>query len=169
MLVQEILKSKANDRVFTLPPGTSVGAAAEMLSANRIGAVIVSPDGRKVAGILSERDIVRELGRAGPDCLDAKVDAVMTRAIYGCAPTDTADSVLETMTNRRFRHMPVMEGNVMVGFMQLSKCSAPQDSSLVVGFVHQQARPPDRQPAGILFALCRQTGRLNPIVDFHAR
>ena len=119
MLVQEILKSKANDRVFTLPPGTSVGAAAEMLSANRIGAVIVSPDGRKVAGILSERDIVRELGRRGVGCLADKVDSIMTAKIVGCGRADTAESVMQKMTDGRFRHMPVLEGDQMIGLISI--------------------------------------------------
>ena len=66
MLVSQILKSKSDDGVITVAPGTTVGKAAEMLSARRIGALIVSPDGRHVAGILSERDVVRELGKRGP-------------------------------------------------------------------------------------------------------
>ena len=119
MLVQEILKSKANDRVFTLPPGTSVGAAAEILSANRIGAVVVSPDGRKVAGILSERDIVRELGRRGVGCLTDKIDSIMTAKIVGCGRADTAETVMQKMTDGRFRHMPVMEGDQMIGLISI--------------------------------------------------
>lgn len=129
MLVSQILKSKAGG-IVTIPPGTTLREVVELLASRRIGAVVVSSDGKKVKGILSERDIVRELGRAGPDCLDSKVDAVMTRAIYGCAPTDTADSVLETMTNRRFRHMPVMDGNDMVGFISIGDVVAARLAEL---------------------------------------
>ncbi|THD84186.1 CBS domain-containing protein [Aliigemmobacter aestuarii] len=119
MLVQQILKSKGDERVFTIRPGASVAEAAQVLSTNRIGAVIVSPDGRKVQGIVSERDIVRELGRRGTGCLTDKVDNIMTAKTVGCARTDSADQVMEMMTNGRFRHMPVMEGGDMVGLISI--------------------------------------------------
>ncbi|WP_334195354.1 CBS domain-containing protein [Pararhodobacter sp.] len=129
MLVSQILKSK-DSGVITITPGATLHEVVELLSTRRIGAVVVSSDGKKVKGIISERDIVRELGRAGPACLDQKVDSVMTRAIYGCAPGDTTDSVLETMTTRRFRHMPVMEDNVMVGFISIGDVVAARLSEL---------------------------------------
>lgn len=129
MLVSQILKNKA-DGVITIAPGATLREAVELLATRRIGAVVVSTDGKRVKGILSERDIVRELGRAGPGCLDAGVDSIMTRAIYGCAPSDTADSVLETMTTRRFRHMPVMEDNKMVGFISIGDVVAARLSEL---------------------------------------
>ena len=119
MLVQQILKGKSDDRVVTVPPGTSIAMAAETLSARRIGALIISPDGKRVAGILSERDIVRELGRRGVACMSDTVDHVMTARIVGCRVTDTADQVLHAMTEGRFRHMPVMEGDQMVGLISI--------------------------------------------------
>lgn len=129
MLVSQILKSK-DTGVVTIAPGATLRDVVELLATRRIGAVVVSTDGKKVKGIVSERDVVRELGRAGPACLDQLVDKVMTRAIYGCAATDTAASVLETMTNRRFRHMPVMEDNVMVGFISIGDVVAAVLSEL---------------------------------------
>ena len=119
MLVQQILKSKGDDGVVTIPPGTSVAKAAELLSARRIGAVIVSPDGKHVSGILSERDIVRELGRRGVGCLTDPVDALMTAKIIGCTRNESTDEVLGRMTNGRFRHMPVMEGDEMIGLISI--------------------------------------------------
>jgi CBS domain-containing protein len=119
MLVQQILKSKSDDGVVTVPPGTTLAKAAELLSARRIGAVIVSPDGKRVAGILSERDIVRELGRRGATCLSDLVDGVMTVRIIGCRVTDNAEEVMQKMTDGRFRHMPVMEGDQMVGLISI--------------------------------------------------
>ena len=119
MLVQQILKGKSDDGVVTVPPGTSLAKAAETLSARRIGALIISPDGKRVAGILSERDIVRELGRRGVACMADTVDQVMTARIVGCRVTDTADQVLHAMTEGRFRHMPVMEGDQMVGLISI--------------------------------------------------
>ena len=119
MLVQQILKSKGDDGVVTIPPGTSVAKAAELLSARRIGAVIVSPDGKRVAGILSERDIVRELGRRGVGILAEPVDSLMTAKIIGCTRNETTDEVLGRMTDGRFRHMPVMEGDQMIGLISI--------------------------------------------------
>jgi CBS domain-containing protein len=119
MLVQQILKGKSDDGVVTVPPGTSLAKAAEMLSARRIGAIIVSPDGKRVAGILSERDIVRELGRRGVACMADTVDAVMTAKTIGCRMSDSADQVMAAMTEGRFRHMPVMEGDQMVGLISI--------------------------------------------------
>lgn len=119
MLVQQILKSKSDDGVVTVPPGTTLAKAAELLSSRRIGAVIVSPDGKRPAGILSERDIVRELGRRGSGCLSDTVDTIMTVKIVGCTREDAADQVLQKMTDGRFRHMPVMEGDQMVGLISI--------------------------------------------------
>lgn len=119
MLVQQILKSKPDEAVVTLAPGTSLADAAKTLSSHRIGAIIISPDGLKVAGILSERDIVRELGKRGPDCLADLVDDIMTSKIIGCTRSDGSGDVLAKMTAGRFRHMPVMDGDDMVGLISI--------------------------------------------------
>lgn len=129
MLVKQILTNKP-EGVVIIAPGATLREAVDLLAARRIGAVVVSADGRKVAGIVSERDIVRELGKRGTACLDDAVERVMTRAIYGCAPTDTADQVLEQMTRRRFRHMPVMEGEAMVGFISIGDVVAARLAEL---------------------------------------
>lgn len=119
MLVQQILKSKSDDGVVTVPPGTTIAEAAEILSTRRIGAVIVSPDGKRVSGILSERDIVRELGRRGAGCMAETVESLMTTSIIGCRRDEPADVVLQKMTDGRFRHMPVMDGTQMVGLISI--------------------------------------------------
>ncbi|PLL13337.1 histidine kinase [Tabrizicola sp. TH137] len=119
MLVSQILKTKADDGVVTVPPGTSVAQVAEILSTRRIGAIIVSPDGKRVSGIVSERDIVRELGRRGPACMAETVDSIMTANTVGCRREDRADDVLQKMTDGRFRHMPVMDGNQMIGLISI--------------------------------------------------
>jgi CBS domain-containing protein len=105
--------------VVTVVPGTTVAQTAEILSARRIGAVIVSPDGKRVSGIVSERDIVREIGRRGITCMAETVDSIMTANIVGCRRDEQANDVLQKMTDGRFRHMPVMEGNQMVGFISI--------------------------------------------------
>lgn len=119
MHVQQILRSKSDDGVVTVTPGTSVAQAAEVLSSRRIGALIVSPDGKRCSGILSERDIVREIGRRGAACLSDTVDSLMTSAIISCRRDEQANDVLQKMTDGRFRHMPVMEGDQMVGLISI--------------------------------------------------
>ena len=119
MLVQQILKSKATEGVFTIKPGSSVADAASVLSNNRIGSVVVSETGNTADGILSERDIVRELGKRGATCMADKVDDMMTRNIVTCSCNDRADDVLQKMTEGRFRHMPVIRNGEMVGLITL--------------------------------------------------
>ncbi len=119
MLVSQILKSKPDDGVVTVTPGTTVAQTAEILSSRRIGAVIVSPDGKRALGIVSERDIVREIGLRGFGCMTDTVDKIMTANLVGCRREDRADDVLQKMTDGRFRHMPVMDGNQMVGLISI--------------------------------------------------
>ena len=119
MLVHQILNAKSDNSVVTLPPGTSVNEVAEILSTRRIGAIVVSRDGKAAQGIVSERDIVRELGRRGAACMSETVDDMMTTDLVSCARDDTADHVLTKMTEGRFRHMPVMENDEMVGLISI--------------------------------------------------
>ncbi|MGR3464166.1 CBS domain-containing protein [Limimaricola sp.] len=119
MLVQQILKSKASDAVATVAPDTTVAEAARQLSEKRIGALVVSQDGKHALGILSERDIVREIGRRGTDCLSEKVSEMMTADPVTCHRDEVADHVLSRMTEGRFRHIPVVDGEEMVGLISI--------------------------------------------------
>ncbi len=119
MLVQQILASKGDLGVITVAPGTTVQEVAEILSARRIGAVIVSADGKQARGIVSERDIVRELGKRGQDCLAEPVESLMTAKIVHCTRAESTDTVLGRMTDGRFRHMPVIEDGQMVGLISI--------------------------------------------------
>jgi CBS domain-containing protein len=132
MLVQQILKSKPDAVVITIVPGTTLAEAARVLAQRRIGAVVVSPDGKRVAGILSERDIVRELAGKGSACMADTVDMVMTRDIVTCARDDSSDMVLERMTNGRFRHLPVVDGHEMVGLISIGDVVKAQLSELAM-------------------------------------
>ena len=144
MTVAKILKSKGTTEVISVAPGTSVAEAARVLSERRIGSLVVSPDGRKAIGILSERDIVREIGRRGPGCLSESVDRMMTVDITTCTRSDMADAVLAAMTEGRFRHMPVVENGEMVGIVtigdvvkyRLSELSMEKDAleGMIMGF-----------------------------------
>ena len=109
MLVHQILKSKSTDGVVTIESTKSVADAAAMLSEMRIGSLVVSDDQTHALGILSERDIVRELGRRGPGCMADKVSDLMTAKLVTCSPEASAKEVLSKMTDGRFRHMPVLD------------------------------------------------------------
>lgn len=119
MLVHQILKEKSDDGVVTIGPDATIGEAVELLSSRRIGAVVVSSDGKTAQGILSERDIVREMGRQGPGCLGGDVKSVMTSKLVTCGRDETADQVLAKMSGGRFRHMPVVEGTEMIGLISI--------------------------------------------------
>lgn len=119
MLVHQILKSKPDDAVVTVPPGTLVSKAAKMLAERKIGTVVVSKDGRVADGILSERDIVRVLASQGGSILLEPVERFMTKKLVTCTREDSADHALEKMTSGRFRHMPVVEAGQLIGLITL--------------------------------------------------
>ena len=120
MLVHQILRAKpGGEAVATVAPGRSVAEAARLLSENRIGALVVCNDGGPPVGILSERDIVRELGRRGTGALEDSVSAMMTREVITCDPEELADAVLGRMTQARCRHMPVMREGRMIGLISI--------------------------------------------------
>jgi CBS domain-containing protein len=119
MSVTQILKLKGSSKVETISPDTSVAAAAAILAEKRFGALVVSITGDDIAGILSERDIVRALAREARGCLTMPASKLMTEKVVTCALADTATSVLQRMTDGRFRHMPVVEGGKMVGLLSI--------------------------------------------------
>lgn len=118
MLVNQLLSMKSTSgkpgieaqTILTIRPDATLGEAVAMLAEKRIGAVVVSDDGKKPQGILSERDIVRQLGRNGPDVLSTPIRDVMTRDPQTCTMGDDALVILERMTQGRFRHLPVVDG-----------------------------------------------------------
>jgi CBS domain-containing protein len=117
MLVSDILKTKGSS-VVSLAANVRVRDAAAKMAQHGIGAVLVM-NGPRVLGILSERDIVRRLADEGANILDATIDGVMTRAIISCAMADTVDQVMEAMTARRIRHLPVIENGRIVGIVSI--------------------------------------------------
>ena len=120
MRVQQILKSKNSDAVITVSPDTSVAKAADVLAEHKIGSVVVSPDGGSTAmGILSERDIVRELAKSGAGCLTKNVEDYMTRELVTTTATSEVQEVMQQMTDGRFRHMPVVDGESLVGLITM--------------------------------------------------
>lgn len=119
MSVRSIIGAKPNTQIISVKPSDPVMTAAEVLAKHRIGAVIVTRDGEVVDGILSERDIVRALGSGGVGCLNRQVQDLMTAEVIGCRPDDTVNSVMEMMTDGRFRHMPVIENERMIGVISI--------------------------------------------------
>lgn len=117
--VHHIVTMKPSSQILSVKPTDRVQDVTRMLAKHRIGAVIVSRDGDIVDGILSERDIVRALGTRGVEVLESKAEDLMTPTVIGCKPEDTALSVLEKMTEGRFRHMPVIENNRMVAVISI--------------------------------------------------
>ena len=130
MLVHQILKSKTGSGVQSVPANTKVAEAARLLAENRIGMVVVSEDGKSADGILSERDIVRELANSGGGCLDRNVGDYMTRKLITCSPDTNIEEVLRQMTEGRFRHMPVIKDGAMVGLISLGDVVKAQLSEL---------------------------------------
>lgn len=119
MHVRNMIAAKKSHSIITVKPTDTIKTAAELLAKHRIGAVIVSRDMSVVDGILSERDIVRALGTIGAACLTQTVQDLMTAEVIGCHPEDSANSVLEKMSDGRFRHMPVIEGAQMIGVISI--------------------------------------------------
>jgi len=118
MTVKAILEAKGRE-VMTIEPERTLGEAAQMLASHRIGAVVVTRADRSIAGILSERDIVRAIGTEGADALSKPVSAVMTREVRMCRETHTVNEVMEFMTRGRFRHLPVERDGVLDGIVSI--------------------------------------------------
>jgi CBS domain-containing protein len=118
MTVKAILSRKGGD-VVTIAPTASLSAAVKLLADRRIGAIVVTGPENRVAGILSERDIVRTLAERGPAVLDDNVAAVMTRKVTACTEADTVAFIMERMTEGRFRHLPVVEQGELVGVISI--------------------------------------------------
>jgi len=118
MNVAAILKSKGR-AVATAKPDMTLQAVIEKLAAKRIGSlVIVGPNGT-VAGIISERDIINAIAKQGASCLQQPVSEYMTRQVVICSEADTLDQLMATMTAGRFRHIPVMEDDALVGIVSI--------------------------------------------------
>lgn len=111
MIVKTILKTKARGAgVVTISPQASIAEAARLLSSHRIGAVIAVTANNTIAGILSERDIVRGLAQSDAACTSAKVADLMTANVQTCHEDDSVALLMKTMTDRRIRHLPVVDG-----------------------------------------------------------
>jgi CBS domain-containing protein len=118
MTVKAILSRKGRD-VVTIEPTATLAQAAKLLAERRIGAVLVLGADGRVAGILSERDIVRALAERGGAGLDERVEGVMTRKVFTCSESDTVAHIMEQMTAGKFRHVPVVDEGRLVGIISI--------------------------------------------------
>ena len=118
MNISSILANKGNN-VITADPDSPLGSISKTLADNRIGAIVVLDGGEKVCGIVSERDIVRQIASGGAGALDQPVSACMTRKVISCDGQSTIDEVMGIMTRHKFRHIPVIEGGKLVGIISI--------------------------------------------------
>jgi CBS domain-containing protein len=117
MTVRAILDTKGH-HILNVEPEAALAAAVKILGERKIGAVLVMSHGR-IEGILSERDIVRVLAERGAAVLDEPVSNVMTRKVVSCRQNDTVAAIMEIMTLGKFRHLPVVEGERVVGLISI--------------------------------------------------
>lgn len=118
MFVSDILSQKGG-LVFTVTPGTTLAEIAQQLSTRRIGSVLIMGDADRVAGIVSERDLVRAFSSHGAAALELEARHVMTRDVQTCHPDDSIEHVMETMTRGRFRHLPVLDHDELIGLVSI--------------------------------------------------
>lgn len=144
MRIGEIIKAKPSQDVVTIAPDAGVRELIALLAQHNIGALIVSTDGRSLDGIVSERDVVRHLHTDGT-VINNVVSAIMTEVVETCHPEDDLDAVMQTMTERRFRHIPVCsEAGDLVGVISIGDVVKHKIGQLefernqLDGYIHQQ-------------------------------
>lgn len=118
MTVAHILQSKGSD-VISVSPKAAIMEVADVLAKNKIGAVLVMEAGGKVAGIISERDVVRALAQKGDKLASSKVSDFMTRELITCQPDATIDQIMSLMTEGRVRHLPVLDDGKLCGMISI--------------------------------------------------
>lgn len=142
MRISDVIRRKGVE-VVTAHPDDTVRSLIAQLAEHRIGALVVSADGRSVDGIVSERDVVRCLHTAGQDVLDLPVSELMTTEVTTCAPDDGVEHLMRLMTDQRVRHIPVvvdgaLQGIVSIGDVVKHRIDELQsERDLLVGYIHQ--------------------------------
>ncbi|MEI8393816.1 MAG: CBS domain-containing protein [Rhodospirillaceae bacterium] len=116
MQVADILKTKGAE-VVTIQQTATIEAAAKVLRDRKFGALIVTGAGGTMVGIMSERDIIRVVGEMGANSLLLKVQDIMTRNVRTCRPEDSLDSLMQLMSKHRIRHIPILDGEKLVGLI----------------------------------------------------
>ena len=118
MRISQVIAAKAIQEVLTVPPDATVRELLAQLAEHNVGALVVSSDGRTVEGIVSERDVVRRL-REEEALLERPVSAIMTTDVHTCEGHHPVNDLMSVMTEKRIRHVPVVEDGVMVGLISI--------------------------------------------------
>lgn len=118
--VADLLATKENKQVIATDESATLAEAAGILARNRIGLLLVIDKNKGFRGLLSERDVVKALAQRGPEAALTKVGEVATHTVRACDPTRTLQSVLQSMEEGHFRHMPVVEGGQIRGVLSIT-------------------------------------------------
>ncbi|MGA9658954.1 MAG: CBS domain-containing protein [Asticcacaulis sp.] len=118
MLINQLLNAKGHE-VFTVSPEDTLSAVAALLHTRKVGAFVVTDQNARVVGIISERDIIRAIATTGVTALSQAVSQIMTREVFSASLGEAVDALLGRMTDRRIRHLPVMEGTRLVGIVSI--------------------------------------------------
>ena len=114
-----VILDRKGTEVVTIAPDAMLLAAAEAMSKHNIGALVVSSDGHSVEGIISERDLVRELARRGTGAVKQTVADLMSKEVATCGPDATVDDLMAAMTTKRMRHVPILDGGALAGIVSI--------------------------------------------------
>ena len=120
MVIDHVISKKKKKDIIRISPKASLSEASKLLADNKIGALPVTSSDDSILGILSERDVIREISLKGSSGLNSTVETVMTSAVSCCGRFDTLKSVIERMNEGRFRHMPVTDNNKIIEFISIS-------------------------------------------------
>ena len=120
MVIDHVISKKQKKSIVKVSPEALLSEASKLLAENKIGALPITNSDNSIIGILSERDIIKEISVKGGSGLDSKVEDVMTTSVSCCGRFDTLKSVIERMNEGRFRHMPVVENDKIVEFISIS-------------------------------------------------
>lgn len=129
MQVSVLLQRKGSE-VMTVVPEALVSSVAALLAERRIGAVVVSRDGASIDGVLSERDIVTAIADRGAAALEEPASSIMTTSVFTCEPDTTVEQLMETMTDQRVRHVPVLVSGSLAGIVSIGDVVKDRISSL---------------------------------------
>lgn len=145
MTVAALLKQKGSE-VVTIAPSATVQEIAALISSRRIGAVVVSSDARRLAGIVSERDVVKAIASRGEAALRLKAEDIMTTDVVTATPRTTVDEAMAMMDAGYFRHLPVLDGDEMIGIISVRDAvrahiqSQAQEVDSLMDYVHRGAK-----------------------------
>ena len=144
MRISDVISSRGQHTVVTVTPDTAVTQLLATLAEHRIGAVVVSNDGTDVSGIVSERDVVRAISKLGDSIITGPVSAIMTTQVVSCEPAAQVLDILQLMTERRFRHLPVVDaGGTLLSIISIGDAVKARLSTLeferdqLMEYIHQ--------------------------------